>query len=127
MNKKWIILVGIIIILIGGYKIMEKQKINAYVERQKPRIEKYLKYNYNNVESVIISNNIEKNPMGGFFIDGYINNDPNIDISVAVSSYPNDIEYVSDINGDFYDKYKKENLKGKSKSVSEIIEEEKQD
>lgn len=98
---------------------MEKQKIEAYVDKQKPRIEKYLNYHYNNIESVTITG-IEKNPMGGFFINGYINNDKNLSI-YAEGSIGVDIEYVSGLNYTFYKKYNKSN---DNKSVSEIEAEE---
>lgn len=117
-----IIIVLLLIIVFGGYKFMEKQTVDNYVEKQIPRIEKFLKYNYNNIESVTITGT-KTNPMGGFFINGYINNDENLTI-YAEGSVGTDIEYVSGIPGDFYDKNKKEELGGKSKSVSEIEEEE---
>lgn len=120
-NKKrsLIILILLVIILIGGYKFMEKQKINTYVETQKPRIEKFLKYHYNNIETVTITGT-KKNPMGGFSIEGYINDDKDLYISTR-GELGTDIEYVSGLSYDFDQKYNKSN---NNKSVSEIEEEE---
>lgn len=120
-NKKrnLVILILLVIILIGGYKFMEKKKIDTYVDKQKPRIEKYLNYHYDNIESVTITGT-KKNPMGGFFINGYVNNDKNLSI-YAEGSVGTDIEYVSGLNYTFYKKYNKSN---NNKSVSEIEEEE---
>ena len=125
MKRKWIIAIVIILILVGGYKIVEKKKIDEYVERQKPRIEKYLKYNYDNIDSITITGT-SKNPMGGFSIKGYINDDKNLTI-LAKASLDSDIENVDGLPSSFYDKYKKKELNGKAVPVSKIIEEEQKD
>jgi len=89
--------------ILGGCKNMEKNAEEAYMIEQKPRIEKYLNYNYNNIDSVTLTGT-KKNPMGGFSIKGYINDDKNLTITVPVLSMDTDIEYVDGLNGEFIDK-----------------------
>lgn len=102
---------------------MEKNPQEEYMKEQKPRIEKFLKYHYNHMNSVTLTST-QKNPMGGFSIKGYINNDKNLAITVPVLSIDTDIEYVDGLNGEFIDKPTQ--FPGKnSKSVSEIEAEEK--
>ncbi|MGX7412903.1 DUF1433 domain-containing protein [Enterococcus caccae] len=99
---------------------MEESEMNYYMKEQKPRIEKFLKYHYNNIDSVTLTGT-QKNPMGGFFIQGYINGDENLSISVQGEVGTN-IEYVDGLNIDFD---KKNNKSNNNKSVSEIEAEEK--
>lgn len=101
---------------------MEKISQEEYMKEQKPRIEKFLKYHYNNIDSITLTGT-QNNPMGGFFIKGYINGDKDLTIS-ALGELGSNIEYVDGLNGEFIDKNTKfpgEN----SKSVSEIEAEEK--
>ena len=100
---------------------MEKQRIESYVEIQKPRIEKYLKYNYNNIEKITLTG-INKNPMGGFSIKGYVNENKSLNFTVP-ASIDTDIEYVDGLANQFFDDNEKYPDK-ESKTVSEIEEEE---
>jgi len=121
MNKKnkWIIRVTIIgILLFGGYKMVQYKKTQDYMTTQKPRIEKYLKYNYHNVTSVTLTG-IKKNPVD-IYITGYINDDPNMNITASINT-KDQIEGVSGLMWDFVEKNSKFD---KNKSVSEIEEEE---
>ncbi|MBO0474647.1 hypothetical protein IGL98_002571 [Enterococcus sp. DIV0840] len=123
IRKKYIflsILMLTIILAFGGCKSMEESEMNYYMKEQKPRIEKFLKYHYNNIDSVTLTGT-QKNPMGGFFIQGYINGDENLSISVQGEVGTN-IEYVDGLNIDFD---KKNNKSNNNKSVSEIEAEEK--
>ena len=58
-------------ILICGY-LSHKNKIN-YMETQERRIDLYFKYNINNYKSMKTTS-FKKDPMGGYFVKGYINN-----------------------------------------------------
>ncbi|PER24689.1 hypothetical protein CN485_21915 [Bacillus cereus] len=105
---------------------MKEKQIEAqkkYMAEQKIRIEKYLKYNYNNVHSVILTD-MYKDPMGVIHIEGYINEDKNLKIDAIIESEKG-IEFVGGLSGGFDDKNHKSELEGKLKSVSEIEAEEK--
>lgn len=126
IRKKYIwlsILILTIVLAFGGCKSMEESEMNYYMKEQKPRIEKFLKYNYNNIDSVTLTGT-KKNPMGGFSIKGYINDDKSLTITVPTESIDTNIEYVDGLNGEFIDKNTKFSGEN-SKSVSEIEAEEK--
>ncbi|PFJ75536.1 DUF1433 domain-containing protein [Bacillus nitratireducens] len=130
-NKKFffggILFVSLLVIAgVGGYHyVKEKQteELEKYMAEQKNRIEKYLKYNYNNVHSVTLTD-IHKNPTGVVHINGYINGDKDLEIDASVVSEKG-IEFVGGLSREFYNKNKKPELGDKSKSVSEIEAEEK--
>ncbi|MED4680894.1 DUF1433 domain-containing protein [Bacillus nitratireducens] len=130
-NKKYffggILFVSLLVIAgVGGYHYMKEKQIEAqkkYMAEQKIRIEKYLKYNYNNVHSVILTD-MYKDPMGVIHIEGYINEDKNLKIDAIIESEKG-IEFVGGLSGGFDDKNHKPELEGKLKSVSEIEAEEK--
>ncbi|MDU1489891.1 MAG: DUF1433 domain-containing protein, partial [Staphylococcus epidermidis] len=67
------ILLSVLLILIGGY-VLHKNEKDRYIEVQKNRIDLYFKYNLKNYHSLTIKD-VDKNPMGDYFISGYINND----------------------------------------------------
>ncbi|PER24691.1 hypothetical protein CN485_21925 [Bacillus cereus] len=116
----------LVIAAVGGYHYMkEKQteELKKYMAEQKIRIEKYLKYNYNNVHSVTLTD-IHRNPTGVVHINGYINGDKDLEIDASVVSEKG-IEFVGGLSEEFDDKNYKTELGGKLKSVSEIEEEEK--
>ncbi|XUB55951.1 hypothetical protein IGJ02_000183 [Enterococcus sp. DIV0724b] len=125
IRKKYIclsILILTIVLAFGGCKSMEESEMNYYMKEQKPKIEKFLKYNYNNIKSVTLTQ-ANKNPMGGFSIKGYVNENKNLKISVP-ASLESDIEYVNGLADPFFEKNYK--FPGQdTKSVSEIEAEEK--
>lgn len=128
MKKKWIAIPFIILIIVitiiflrGQYKMTEQIKLDKYLTSQKSRIEKYLKYNYNNIDTIEFLE-ITNTPMGAIHISGKINK--NIDFTARSRGLEDDIEYVDGMPGDFHDKNLKKDLNGKTKSVSEIEEEE---
>ncbi|PGM85057.1 hypothetical protein CN957_06075 [Bacillus cereus] len=130
-NKKFffggILLVSFLIIVgLGGYHYVKEKQVEEqkrFMAEQKIRIEKFLKYNYNNVHSVTLTD-MHKDPMGVIHIVGYINGDKNLDIDAIVESEKG-IEFADGLSEEFYDKNKKPELGDKSKSVSEIEAEEK--
>ncbi|WP_186312881.1 DUF1433 domain-containing protein [Staphylococcus pettenkoferi] len=92
----YIPLVVIVVLLITGY-IMHKHKKDKYIETQKARIDLYFKHNLKNYKSLQITE-VDKTPMGGYFIYGHINNDKryyfNAHISpVASHQYNGDLGY----------------------------------
>ncbi|MEX2947552.1 DUF1433 domain-containing protein [Staphylococcus warneri] len=93
MNKKvfliFIILISIVLIIGGVYFKMKhdekKEKEEQYYNEQKERIELFMKHNVKGYKSIHFTN-IESNPMDGYEINGYINNDKDISFSAGVRS-----------------------------------------
>ncbi|MGY3779244.1 DUF1433 domain-containing protein [Isobaculum melis] len=84
MTKKKIIITtgAFILLLLGGYQFMkhqenqevEQQKIEQiFWDEQKVRIEEYIKYNFNDIESITFTKT-DKTPMS-VGIHGYVNGD----------------------------------------------------
>ena len=103
MNKKIfltvIILISIILIVGSVYfktKYDEKkEKEQKYYNEQKERIELFMKYNVKGYRTIHFTA-IEKNPMDGYDIDGYINNDKDLSFSVGIRSL-DDFQFDGDI------------------------------
>ncbi|MBX8992724.1 DUF1433 domain-containing protein [Staphylococcus pettenkoferi] len=80
----YISLVVIVALLIRGY-VMHKHKKDKYIETQKARIDLYFKHNLKNYKSIQITK-VDKDPMGGYFIYGHINNDKRYYFNANISS-----------------------------------------
>ena len=78
------ILLSVLLILIGGY-VLHKNEKDRYIEVQKNRIDLYFKYNLKNYHSLTIKD-VDKNPMGDYFISGYINNNKKYEFEAMMSS-----------------------------------------
>ncbi|WP_415918580.1 DUF1433 domain-containing protein [Staphylococcus warneri] len=63
----------------------KKEKEEQYYNEQKERIELFMKHNVKGYKSIHFTN-IESNPMDGYEINGYINNDKDISFSAGVRS-----------------------------------------
>ena len=103
MSKRKLFLfisLGVIaVLLITGY-ILHKKKKEHFIQTQEKRIGLYFKHNLKNYKSMQITK-IKKNPMGGYFIDGYVNNDKRYDFSALISASD-----YHQFNGDIsYDHY----------------------
>ena len=93
MNKKIflavIILISIVLITGAVYLKMKydekKEKEQKYYNEQKERIELFMKYNVKGYRTIHFTA-IEKNPMDGYDISGYINNDKKIAFTAGVRS-----------------------------------------
>ena len=93
MNKKIflavIILISIVLITGAVYLKMKydekKEKEQQYYNEQKERIILYMKYNVKNFKNIEFIE-MKKNPMDGYDIDGYINNDKDLSFSVGIRS-----------------------------------------
>ncbi|EML6323928.1 DUF1433 domain-containing protein [Bacillus cereus ATCC 10876] len=123
MKKAIIIIISIIFIITGGYLGMEylqkKEQEGLFWKQQETRIEKYIRYNIKDVQSITFTKH-EVNPMGVPSVDGYINNDKELNFSASISTTKN-----------FEDKLSRsgklgELVKKPEKSVSEIEKEEKE-
>ncbi|HCY6586320.1 TPA: DUF1433 domain-containing protein [Staphylococcus aureus] len=90
MKKKYIVII-VVVIIIGLVVIAythNKQIKDHYIETQEKRIDLYFKYNLNNYHSMKVTS-FKKTPMGGYIVDGYINNDKNYDFKVLISATDN--------------------------------------
>ncbi|MED3347570.1 DUF1433 domain-containing protein [Bacillus thuringiensis] len=123
MKKKLVIILSIICIIAGGYFTMEylkqKEKEEQFWKRQEARVEKYIRYNIKDVQSITFTEN-KVSPMGVPHIKGYINNNKELDFIANISTTEN-----------FEDKFTRSGKLGKlikdpEKSVSEIEKEEKE-
>lgn len=124
--KKYIKLLIIVIItclIIVGY-LLHKSKKEHYSETQEKRIDLYFKYNLNNYHSMKVTS-FKKNPMGGYFIKGFVNNKKNYKFDAVIFSDTNkqfkgDLGYKEDEIGELF----REKNANDRLTVDEIIEKE---
>ncbi|WP_399659328.1 DUF1433 domain-containing protein [Staphylococcus aureus] len=124
--KKYIKLLIIVIItclIILGY-LLHKSKKEHYIETQEKRIDLYFKYNLNNYHSMKVTS-FKKNPMGGYFIKGFVNNKKNYKFDAVIFSDTNkqfkgDLGYKEDEIGELF----REKNANDRLTVDEIIEKE---
>ncbi|HBU9596439.1 DUF1433 domain-containing protein [Staphylococcus aureus] len=126
MKKKYILIL-VSVILIGMIVIAyvhNKQKKDHYIETQEKWIDLYFKYNLNNYHSMKVTS-FKKNPMGDYFIKGFVNNKKNYKFDAVIFSDTNkqfkgDLGYKEDKIGELLkEKDAKDQL-----TVDEIIEKE---
>ncbi|PHK49332.1 DUF1433 domain-containing protein [Staphylococcus edaphicus] len=113
-NKIFVLISIIVILLLVGLYLSHKNKKDTYFETQKDRIDLYFKYNLKDYHTLKITK-FEQNPMGGFFVDGYINNDKTLEFEAYISSADNhqftgDVGYDTDGVGKLF---KEKNAKDK--------------
>lgn len=119
MNKKPLVIVFIIIILIlGGIFLKMKYDEMKYYDEQKERIILFMKYNVKGFKEIQFEEQKE-NPMDGYSISGYINNDKKLSFTAGIRSvddfqFDTDISYTDELGRKF---------NKKPKSVSEIKKE----
>lgn len=101
--------IGILLLLtITGGALIVKQEVtkkeNAALEadkklmaEEKPRIEKYLVYNYENIKSVTLTK-VDHNPTGIPHILGYVNGDKELSFDAGI--YDEHFETALDATGD---------------------------
>ncbi|HCY9716178.1 TPA: DUF1433 domain-containing protein [Staphylococcus aureus] len=119
MNRKMIIIfISIILILGGVYLKMKHDQKQKYYDEQKERIIIYMKYNVKGYKEINFEEQKE-NPLDGFVITGYINNDKTNTFSAHMWSKDDyQFEYLSTYSG-----YIAKNMPENPKSVSEIKKE----
>lgn len=119
MNKKPLVIVFIIIILIlGGIFLKMKYDEMKYYDEQKERIILFMKYNVKGFKEIQFEEQKE-NPMDGYSISGYINNDKKLSFTAGIRSvddfqFDTDISYADELGRKF---------NKNPKSVSEIKKE----
>ncbi|PFD26910.1 DUF1433 domain-containing protein [Bacillus thuringiensis] len=123
MNKKLVIVLSIICIMAGGYFTMEylkkKEQEEKFWKAQEARIEKYIRYNIEDVESITFTKK-DVSPMGVPYLEGHINHNKELDFIASISTTEN-----------FEDDFTRSGELGKlikkpAKSVSKIEKEEKE-
>ncbi len=119
LNKKPLVIVFIIIILIlGGIFLKMKYDEMKYYDEQKERIILFMKYNVKGFKEIQFEEQKE-NPMDGYSISGYINNDKKLSFTADIRSvddfqFDTDISYTDELGRKF---------NKNPKSVSEIKKE----
>lgn len=121
MKKTFIITMILLIIITGGWLIMNENKKKDLLTSESPRIEKYLKYNYENIKSVTFTK-VVATPMGVPHIQGYVNN--NEDMSFNAGIYEKHFETALDSTGSEPLTRTDYSFENGFKSVSEIESEE---
>ncbi|PQZ45959.1 hypothetical protein CQZ94_29435 [Bacillus sp. MYb209] len=122
MKKVMILVVSAVILIAGGYFTMEylkqKEKEEKFWKAQEVRVEKYIRYNIQDVKSItFIEHKIS--PMGVPHIKGYINDNRELWFDAGLDD--NDIfDRKLGCSGELG-----KLIKGPEKSVSEIEKEEK--
>ncbi|MGY3779252.1 DUF1433 domain-containing protein [Isobaculum melis] len=121
MKKKKIVILFFVFILIGGVYLKKEADKKKLLETEGPRIEKYLKHNYENYESITFET-VVVSPTGTPHIKGYVNNDPELKFDIGISRD----HFNAGLNWDDDNKSltKKEAYKYQSKTVEEIEKEE---
>ncbi|MCO4433532.1 hypothetical protein AXE88_07710 [Staphylococcus aureus] len=115
-----IIFISIILISGGVYLKMKHDQKQKYYDEQKERIIIYMKYNVKGYKEINFEEQKE-NPLDGFVITGYINNDKTNTFSAHMWSKDDyQFEYLSTYSG-----YIAKNMPENPKSVSEIKKEQK--
>lgn len=104
MNTKGKIVIIILIvgfICIGGMKmklhIAENEMKKEILKREGPRVEKFMKYNFEGIKKITIKS-LEETPMGGYFLNGYINDDKDLDFSADIGTkFEKNISYSEEL------------------------------
>ena len=83
----------------------KKAAEEKYYNQQKDRIELFMKYNVKGYKNTHFTK-IERNPMDGYDISGYINNDKKLSFSAGIRSTENfqfnaNIAYSDELDGKF--------------------------
>ncbi|QHK50388.1 DUF1433 domain-containing protein [Staphylococcus aureus] len=126
MKKKYILIIVVVIIigLVVVACVTHKHKKDHYIETQEKRIDLYFKHNLNNYKNMKVTD-FHKNPMGGYFVEGYINENKDYEFQASIDS-GGDNQFHKDIgyDGDKIGKLFKEKDPKYKLSVDEIIEKE---
>lgn len=120
INKKLILVLIILFLVTGSRYIMKKIEESKIMSEEKPRIEKFLKYNYEGIESVTLTD-IIINATGVPHVKGYVNGDKNLSFDAGL--YEEHFNYALNFKKDDNPKEKFDSPE-KEKTVLEIEKEE---
>ncbi|QTY47425.1 DUF1433 domain-containing protein [Staphylococcus aureus] len=118
MKIKVLVTVILIIIVLAIYLKIGHDEKEQYYNEQKERITIYMKHNVKGYKNISFTN-FKENPMDGYSISGYINNDKKLSFTAGIRSiddfqFDTDISYTDELGRKFIDN---------PKSVSEIKKE----
>jgi len=118
MKKTFTIIIILLFIITGGWLILKAVQETKFLNEEKPRIEKYLKYNYENIETVTFTE-VKIHPTGVPHIIGYVNGDEStyFDAGIYNKHFEGDIS-TSNIS------MTDDNFDNGAKNVSDIEKEE---
>ena len=100
MRKKLLYIIISIILIIGGYWLMNEYKENKLVKEAQNEAELFVKRNYEDVNEVTINkDNYKFYPaaLGGLSITGYVNGDKSLFFSVDFETTNNQIGKVTSV------------------------------
>ncbi|HDP2771170.1 TPA: DUF1433 domain-containing protein [Staphylococcus aureus] len=115
---KVLVTVILIIIVLAIYLKIGHDEKEQYYNEQKERITIYMKHNVKGYKNISFTN-FKENPMDGYSISGYINNDKKLSFTAGIRSiddfqFDTDISYTDELGRKFIEN---------PKSVSEIKKE----
>ncbi|HCC5690852.1 DUF1433 domain-containing protein [Staphylococcus aureus] len=118
MKIKVLVTVILIIIVLAIYLKIGHDEKEQYYNEQKERITIYMKHNVKGYKNISFTN-FKENPMDGYSISGYINNDKKLSFTASIRSiddfqFDTDISYTDELGRKFIEN---------PKSVSEIKKE----
>ncbi|HDP4678866.1 TPA: DUF1433 domain-containing protein [Staphylococcus aureus] len=118
MKIKVLVSVILIIIVLAIYLKIGHDEKEQYYNEQKERITIYMKHNVKGYKNISFTN-FKENPMDGYSISGYINNDKKLSFTAGIRSiddfqFDTDISYTDELGRKFIEN---------PKSVSEIKKE----
>ncbi|MDK7115430.1 DUF1433 domain-containing protein [Staphylococcus pettenkoferi] len=111
-------IIALILIVARSYLIYKHNEKEKFYSEQKERITTYMKHNVKDYKNIIFTD-FERNPMDGYEIIGYINNDKKLEFTAGVRSTENyqfdgDISFTGELS---------KLLNKNTKTVSQIEEE----
>lgn len=118
MKIKVLVTVILIIIVLALYLKIGHDEKEKYYNEQKERITIYMKHNIKSYKNISFTN-FKENPMDGYSISGYINNDKKLSFTAGIRSI-DDFQFDTDIS--YTDELGRKFIKN-PKSVSEIKKE----
>ncbi|MDG5192987.1 DUF1433 domain-containing protein [Staphylococcus aureus] len=118
MKIKVLVTVILKIIVLALYLKIGHDEKEKYYNEQKERITIYMKHNVKSYKNISFTN-FKENPMDGYSISGYINNDKKLSFTAGIRSI-DDFQFDTDIS--YTDELGRKFIKN-PKSVSEIKKE----
>src|SRR5699024_12724214 len=98
MKKKLLIILSIIVLIIGGYFVLNEFKKKNLVNEAQGKAEEYLKENYDDIESVQVTpDNYHFDLMGGLSVGVHINNNDELYFNITFPIEKNEVGTVEQI------------------------------
>src|SRR5699024_6088028 len=98
MKKRLLIILSIIVLIIGGYFVMNEYNKKRLVNEAKEKAEEYVKENYDDIESVQVTpDNYHFDKMGGLSVSCHINNTDDLYFNITFLIEKNEVGKVESI------------------------------